>query len=102
MLFADRARPDAGLLVLSAIFCLLYLAAGIGWQLRSESERLDALASTLVVGSAGLAFYSAQALFQNGGPRDRGIDLLACAAVVRSDRHRTSTSAAVAHLGNAR
>ena len=81
VLFADRARPDAGLLALSAIFCLLYLAAGIGWQLRSESERLVALASTLVVASAGLAFYSAQALFQNGDPRDRGVYLLVCAAV---------------------
>src|SRR5262249_60837611 len=41
-LFADRARPDGSLLALSAIFCLVYLAAGIGRQLRSNLAGLDA------------------------------------------------------------
>jgi uncharacterized membrane protein len=81
VLFADRARPEAGLLALSAVFCLLYLVGGVGWQLRGGTPRLGGLASWLVVASAGVGFYSAQALFQNGAPRDRGIYLLVCAAV---------------------
>ena len=79
LLFADRARPDSGLVVLAAAFCGIYLAAGIGRQLRSASARIDATASTFVVGSAGLALVFALELFSESGRVHRGIDLLAFA-----------------------
>jgi uncharacterized membrane protein len=79
VLFADRARPDAALLVLAAVFCLVYLAAGIGWQLRASADRVDGMASGFLLGSAAFAFYSAYALFFGGNDLHRGLDLLAFA-----------------------
>jgi hypothetical protein len=76
VLFANRARPDAALLVLAAVFCLAYLAAGIAWQLRSRADRVDGLASAFLLGSAGFAFYAAHALFFGSSDAHRGIDLL--------------------------
>ena len=63
ILFVDRARPDAGLLVLAAVFSGLYLAAGMGRQLRGAANTLDSTASSLILGSAALALYSALILF---------------------------------------
>ena len=80
LLFADRARPDSELVVLAAAFCGIYLAAGIGRQLRSVSARIDATASTFVVGSAGLVLLFALELFSESDRVHRGIDLLAFAA----------------------
>jgi len=79
VLFANRARPYASLLVLAAVFCLVYLAAGIGWQFRSRADRVDGLASGFLLGSAGFALYAAHALFFGHSDVDRGIDLLAFA-----------------------
>jgi uncharacterized membrane protein len=79
VLFADRARPDAALLVLSASFCAIYLAAGIAWQLRGRADRVDGMAAAFLLGSAAFVFYSAYALFFSSSDLDRGIDLLAFA-----------------------
>src|SRR5205814_5632849 len=79
VLFADRPRPDADLVALAAAFCGIYLAAGIGRQLRSASARIDATASSFVVGSAGLAFLFAAILFSDSDALYCGIDLLAFA-----------------------
>src|SRR5262245_49826699 len=80
VLFADRARPDASLLILAAAFCGIYLAAGIAWQLRGRPDTLDGTATTFVMGSAALAFYSAFALFSDSSRSARGADLLAYGA----------------------
>ena len=77
LLFGDRQRPDAELLVLAAAFCGIYLAAGIARQLRAASSRIDATASTFIVGSAGLAFLFALELFSRSDRLYRGVDLLA-------------------------
>lgn len=75
-LFADRGRPDAALVVLSAVFTLVYLGAGIAWQVRRQENALHGLASAFVLGSAAFAFYAAFVLFQSGPEWHRGVDLL--------------------------
>ncbi len=80
VLFADRGRPDAALLVLATVFSLVYLAAGLGWHARTGGDAIDAVVSSFVIGSAGFAFYAAHALFAGGSDVGRGIDLLAFAA----------------------
>jgi uncharacterized membrane protein len=79
-LFADRARPEAGLLLIAAAFCAIYLLSGIAWQLGGRGARVGALASTFICGSAGVALLSAFALFSESDQLYRGIDLLAVSA----------------------
>jgi uncharacterized membrane protein len=79
VLFAGRGHPEAGLLVLAAVFAALYLGAGIAHQLRNGKGTFDRIASSLIVSSAGFVFLSALALFSNGDPLDRGVFLLALA-----------------------
>ncbi|HET7855860.1 MAG TPA: DUF2339 domain-containing protein [Gaiellaceae bacterium] len=77
-LVADAEVTDWGVVAVAAAFWLLYLAAGVGLQLRLERRTLASLPSTLVLVGGVLAGLSGVKLFEGTG---EGWALLAVAVV---------------------
>jgi uncharacterized membrane protein len=99
-----EAQAPPRIVLLAAAFSLLYLAIGIGYQLRSGGPRLGQLATAPITGSALLAAGAAERLYGTAG--QRGPSLLAiavfyaCAAALffprRSAKDLSALLAAVA------
>jgi uncharacterized membrane protein len=73
-----EAQAPPRIVALTAVFALLYLAVGIGRQLRGGGPRLGHLATAPIMGSSVLAAGAAERLFGTTG--ERGGALLAIAA----------------------
>jgi uncharacterized membrane protein len=78
ILVAETNALTWRVIVLAAVFWLLYLGAGIAWQLRFGAGRLEPVTGALVIAGGALAAYSCAYLFDSEtlGVRREGLSLL--------------------------
>jgi uncharacterized membrane protein len=78
LVYQEGEPAQARVLVMAAVFGLLYLGTGIARQLRSEGPRLDAIASIYAGGNVALTLFSSFVLLEGNA---RGFALAAAATV---------------------
>ena len=78
LVYQEGEPAQARVLVVAAVFGLLYLGTGIVRQLRTDGQRLDAIASAYAGGNVALTLFSSFILLEGDA---RGIGLAAAAVV---------------------